>query len=128
MRVNWWRFGALSARYICRARADEAETVRAHSGIRTRATDVWLPDHRGNVEARMAFGFSRKRLSTPSGDRKGCNCFVVKWKMHTLELNRQAGCASPPNQVWTYDFLEGRTERAGKAELTVLDEYNRECL
>lgn len=37
--------------------------------------------------------------------------------------------ASQPNEVWTYDFLEARTERGGKLRmLTVLDEFTRECL
>jgi transposase InsO family protein len=37
--------------------------------------------------------------------------------------------ASRPNELWTYDFLEARTERGGKLRmLTVLDEYTRECL
>lgn len=37
--------------------------------------------------------------------------------------------ASRPNEVWTYDFLEARTERGGKLRiLTILDEYTRECL
>ncbi|HPD07174.1 MAG TPA: IS3 family transposase [Candidatus Bipolaricaulis sp.] len=34
-----------------------------------------------------------------------------------------------PNQLWTYDFLEDRTEDGKKLRiLTVLDEYTRECL
>jgi len=34
-----------------------------------------------------------------------------------------------PNHVWTYDFLEDRTERGGKLRiLAVLDEYTRESL
>ena len=37
--------------------------------------------------------------------------------------------AGAPDEVWTYDFLEGRTERGGKLRmLTILDEYTRECL
>src|SRR5207237_9329368 len=37
--------------------------------------------------------------------------------------------AARPNEVWTYDFLEARTERGGKLRmLTVLDEFTRECL
>jgi putative transposase len=37
--------------------------------------------------------------------------------------------ATRPNDVWSYDFLEGRTERGGKLRmLTVVDEYTRECL
>jgi len=34
-----------------------------------------------------------------------------------------------PNHVWTYDFMEDRTERGGKLRiLTVLDEYTRESV
>ncbi|HAF71290.1 TPA: IS3 family transposase [Candidatus Acetothermia bacterium] len=37
--------------------------------------------------------------------------------------------AKKPNQVWTYDFLEDRTEGGKKLRmLTVLDEYSRESL
>jgi putative transposase len=37
--------------------------------------------------------------------------------------------AEYPNHVWTYDFLEARTERGGKLRiLALLDEYTRECL
>ncbi len=34
-----------------------------------------------------------------------------------------------PNEVWSYDFVEDRTERGGRLRLLcVLDEYTRECL
>lgn len=37
--------------------------------------------------------------------------------------------AEYPNHVWSYDFLEDRTERGGKLRiLVVIDEYTRECL
>jgi len=37
--------------------------------------------------------------------------------------------AQRPNHVWTYDFMEDRTERGGRLKiLTVLDEYTRESL
>jgi len=37
--------------------------------------------------------------------------------------------AEYPNHVWTYDFIEDRTERGGKLRmLCVLDEFTRECL
>jgi len=37
--------------------------------------------------------------------------------------------AEHPNHVWSYDFLEDRTERGGRIRiLVVLDEYTRECL
>jgi len=37
--------------------------------------------------------------------------------------------AEKPNHVWSYDFMEDRTERGGRLRiLTVLDEYTRESL
>ncbi len=37
--------------------------------------------------------------------------------------------ATHPDHVWTYDFLEDRTETFGKLRfLSILDEYTRECL
>ena len=37
--------------------------------------------------------------------------------------------AEHPNHVWSYDFLEDRTELGGKVRiLVVIDEYTRECL
>ena len=37
--------------------------------------------------------------------------------------------AAYPNHVWSYDFVEDRTERGGKLRiLVVIDEYTRECL
>jgi len=37
--------------------------------------------------------------------------------------------AEYPNHVWSYDFVEDRTERGGKLRiLVIIDEYTRECL
>lgn len=37
--------------------------------------------------------------------------------------------ATRPNEVWSFDFIHGRTEYGEKLKmLTVLDEYTRECL
>jgi len=37
--------------------------------------------------------------------------------------------AQYPNHVWSYDFVEDRTERGGKLRiLVIIDEYTRECL
>jgi transposase InsO family protein len=37
--------------------------------------------------------------------------------------------AEHPNHVWSYDFVEDRTERGGKLRiLAIIDEYTRECL
>lgn len=64
------------------------------------------------------------------------------WRQEGLQLPRRKAVkrrygestgklrrAGRPNEVWSYDFLEGRTERGGKLRmLTILDEYTRECL
>jgi len=64
------------------------------------------------------------------------------WKDEVLSLPRRrprrrtsgavAGLVKAPqrpNEVWTYDFMEDRTERGGRLRLLcVLDEYTRECL
>lgn len=37
--------------------------------------------------------------------------------------------ADYPNHVWSFDFLEDRTERGGKLRiLVIVDEFTRECL
>jgi transposase InsO family protein len=37
--------------------------------------------------------------------------------------------AEYPNHIWSYDFVEDRTERGGKLRiLAIIDEYTRECL
>jgi len=37
--------------------------------------------------------------------------------------------AGYPNHVWSYDFVEDRTECGGKLRiLVIIDEYTRECL
>lgn len=37
--------------------------------------------------------------------------------------------AEYPNHVWSYDFVEDRTERGGELRiLVIIDEYTRECL
>jgi len=37
--------------------------------------------------------------------------------------------AEYPDHVWSYDFIEDRTERGGKLRiLAIIDEYTRECL
>lgn len=50
-------------------------------------------------------------------------------KRRTGPLGEPLRRAERPNQVWSYDFLEDRTERGGRLRfLTVLDEYTRKCL
>lgn len=117
-----------SMRYQARERADEAETVAL---IREYAHEqpmygyciiAAMLKHDGYVINRKrvyriwcAEGLQlprRKVVKRRYGDSTG-----------TLQRARR------PNEVWTYDFLEARTERGGKLRiLTVLDEYTRECL
>ena len=117
-----------SARYQRHARADETATidlVRAYAheqpmyGYRIIAALLRQDGHRLN----------KKRV-------------YRIWRQEGLQLpRRQVGKrrygdssgrlqrANHPNHVWTYDFVDARTERGGKLRmLTVLDEYTRECL
>lgn len=117
-----------SARYVRRRRSDEAETVAL---IREYAHEQPMYGYR--IIAAMlkhdGYRINRKRV-------------YRIWRQEGLQLPRRKTVkrrygestgklrrASHPNEVWTYDFLEGRTERGGKLRmLTVLDEYTRECL
>jgi len=117
-----------SARYKGRPRADEAATVAL---VREYAHEQPMYGYR--IIAAMlrhdGYGINRKRV-------------YRIWRQEGLQLPRRriikrrygdsSGTlqrAARPNEVWTYDFLEARTERGGKLRmLTVLDEYTRECL
>ena len=45
------------------------------------------------------------------------------------EVREMVNKAEYPNHVWSYDFLEDRTERGGKLRiLAIIDEFTRECL
>jgi transposase InsO family protein len=117
-----------SVRYVGRVSNDEAALVQAIQDL---------------AVTKPQYGY---RQITRLLRRKG---FVVNFK-RVYRLWRELGLALPrrkriqrrygqkgtglqraqyPNHVWTYDFLEGRTERGGKLRiLAVLDEYTRECL
>jgi putative transposase len=117
-----------SARYRPHARSDEAETVAL---IREYAHEQPMYGYR--IIAAMlkhdGYPINRKRV-------------YRIWRQEGLQLPRRKAVkrrygdssgtlrrASRPNEVWSYDFLEGRSERGGKLRmLTVLDEYTRECL
>jgi putative transposase len=117
-----------SARYSRHARADETATVAlvreyAHEqpmyGYRIIAALLKRDGH--SINRKRVYRIWRQEgLQLPR--RK-----VIKRRYGDSTANLQR--ASRPNEVWTYDFLEGRTERGGKLRmLTVLDEYTRECL
>ncbi len=117
-----------SARYVRHPRADETATVAL---IRDYAHEQ--PGYGYRMIAAMlnhdGYGVNRKRV-------------YRIWRQEGLQLPRRRAMkrrygdatgtlqrAGAPKEVWTYDFLEGRTERGGKLRLlTVLDEYTRECL
>lgn len=117
-----------SARYQARQRQDEDQIITL---VRTYAEE--RPMHGYRIIAAML---------KQDGHRINRKRVYRIWRQEGLQLPRRrttkrrygdsAGRlqrATRPNEVWTYDFLESRTERGGKLRmLTVLDEYTRECL
>jgi putative transposase len=117
-----------SMRYVAQARGDDGQTVAL---IRAYAHEQPLYGYR--IIAAMlkhdGYRINRKRV-------------YHIWRQEGLQLPRRKVVkrrygestgklrrASRPNEVWSYDFLEGHTERGGKLRLlTILDEYTRECL
>ncbi len=117
-----------SARYQRRSRRHEAETVALireyaheqpmygyriiaamlkHDGVRINRKRVYRIGRQEGLQLPRRNRVKR-RFGEPSGNLRRANL---------------------PNEVWTYDFLEARTERGGKlCMLTILDEYTRECL
>ena len=114
--------------YIARRRKDEAELIKKihklavyHSRYGYRRITVLL--------RREGLRVNKKRVHRI-------------WKSEGLSLPRRRprrrrigptggiiNKAEYPNHVWSYDFLEDRTERGGKLRiLVVIDEYTRECL
>jgi len=117
-----------SARYVRHTPSDETATVAL---VREYAQEQPVYGYRmiAAMLKRDGYAINRKRV-------------YRIWRQEGLQLPRRKVTkrrygdstanlqrASRPNAVWTYDFLEGRTERGGKLRiLTVLDEYTRECL
>jgi putative transposase len=116
-----------SARYQTRLRRDESKTVTL---IRTYAEEqpmygyriiAAMLKHDGHPinRKRVYRSWRQERLQQP---RRRTN------KRHYCDSTVRLQRASRPNEVWSYDFLESRTERGGKLRmLTILDEYTREC-
>ena len=117
-----------SARYQRHLRRDESQTVAL---IRTYAEEQPMYGYRIIAAMLKQDGhqINRKRV-------------YRIWRQQGLQLPRRRAVkrrygdstgrlqrATRPNEVWSYDFLESRTERGGQLRmLTVLDEYTRECL
>jgi putative transposase len=112
-----------SARYIRRVRSDETATIAL---VREYAHEQPMYGYRiiAALLKHDGYGINRKRV-------------YCIWRQEGLQLPRRKVTkrrygdstaavrrANRPNEVWTYDFLEGRTERGGKLRmLTILDEY-----
>jgi len=115
-------------RYIAKCRKDEAELIKKihklairHSRYGYRRITVLL--------RREGFRVNKKRVHRI-------------WKSEGLSLPRRrpkrrkmgstggiVNKAECPNHVWSYDFVEDRTERGGKLRiLAIIDEYTRKCL
>jgi transposase InsO family protein len=66
------------------------------------------------------------RLWKEEGLQRARKTKVKRAQGPSLGLPMQAG---RPNHVWSYDFIEDRTERGGRLRmLVVIDEFTRECL
>lgn len=117
-----------SARYQTHQRQDESKTITL---VRTYAEEQPMYGYRiiAALLKQDGYPINRKRV-------------YRIWRQEGLQLPRRKVTkrrygdstgrlqrATHPNEVWSYDFLESRTERGGKLRmLTVLDEYTRECL
>ena len=115
-------------RYIARQRRDEAELIKKIHKLAIR---------------NGRYGYRRIAVLLR---REGCKINRKRvhriWKAEGLSLplrrprRRRVGPvgeivnkAEYPNHVWSYDFVEDRTERGGKLRiLAIIDEYTRECL
>jgi len=115
-------------RYIARRRRDEAKLIKKIHRLAIRNSRYGY--RRITVLLRReGFKVNRKRVHRI-------------WKAEGLSLplrrprRRRVGPAGEivnkaeyPNHVWSYDFVEDRTERGGKLRiLAIIDEYTRECL
>ncbi len=115
-------------RYAARRRQDEAMLVKKIHELAVR---------------RSRYGYRRITvLLRREGLRVNRKRVHRIWKAEGLSLplrrprRRRMGPAGEivnkaeyPNHVWSYDFLEDRTQRGGKLRmLVIIDEYTRECL
>ena len=117
-----------SARYNARTRAGEREL---RERIRRLASE-----HRGYGCGQIIYLLRREgmvankkrihRLWKSEGLQQPRRSPRKRWKGPKGEVLKKA---DRPNHVWSYDFMEDRTEEGRKLRLlTVLDEHTRECL
>lgn len=115
-------------RYVAKQREDEVELIKKVHKLAVRNS---------------RYGYRRIAVLLR---REGCKINKKRvhriWKLEGLSLplrrpsRRRIGPtggivnkAEYPNHVWSYDFIEDRTERGRKLRiLAIIDEYTRECL
>ena len=116
------------ARYIARQRKDEVELIKKIHKLAVHYS---------------RYGYRRITvLLRREGLRVNKKRVHRIWKSEGLSLPRRRprrrrmgptggiiNKAEYPDHVWSYDFIEDRTERGGKLRiLVIIDEYTRECL
>jgi transposase InsO family protein len=112
----------LSQRHACQLVGLQRSSARYHSHLRQdESTTVALV--RSYAEEQPMYGYRIWRQEGLQLPRRKAS--KRRYGDSTGRLQR----ATRPNEVWSYDFLESRTERGGKLRiLTLLDEYTRDCL
>lgn len=131
-----------SQRRACRLVGLPRSTARYQAQPRP-ADEQLVQQLREQVSRHPAYGYRRIAVVLRrTGQRVNLKRVHRLWKREGLQLPRRQGHkrrygdtrailqkAGRRNQVWTYDFLEDRTERGGQLRiLGVVDEYTRECL
>ena len=132
----------LSQRHACELVQVSRSTVRYQPQDRTGEMEL-IQAIRSLAEQHPSYGYRPvTRLLNRAGWLVNHKRVHRLWQQEGLQLprrkahKRRVGTststlhrATYPNHVWSYDFLEARTERGGRLRmLAVLDEYTRQCL
>lgn len=131
-----------SQRRACRLVGLARSTARYQ--LQARPADEQLAQQlREQASRHPTYGYRRiAAVLRRTGQRVNVKRIHRLWKREGLQLPRRRARkrrygetkamvqkAERRNHVWTYDFLEDRTERGGKLRiLAVVDEFTRECL
>lgn len=134
--------GVCSERRACAVLDAPRMTVRYKRRVRS-GEDALRQRLRALAKKHKRYGFRRMlALLRREGWRVNKKRVHRLWKEEGLQRKRKTkrkrGCgpspelpmrAEYPNHVWSYDFIEDRTERGGKLRmLCIVDECTRECL
>ena len=132
----------LSERHACELVQVSRSTVRYQPRVRVGEMEL-VQTIRSLAEQHPSYGYRPiARLLKRGGWLVNHKRVQRLWHQEGLQLPRrkvgkrrvgtrtgQLQRATHPNHVWSYDFLEARTERGGRLRmLAVLDEYTRQCL